>query len=251
MSFSGRKALITGASKGLGKAIANRLASEGCSLKLLSRNEDLLRHEINQLPIINPSQTHEYISFDLNQLASSHSNARESGISELLNDVSILINCAGVTNHSLLYRMDESEILSTININLLAPVLLSRLAYKPMIRSHSKTENIPQILNVSSVLSLTNTYVPGTSVYAASKAGLLGFTTALAAELKGKVRVNALLPGLIQETDMGTSANINDEVGSVTLDSVVSKAVGILSDESINGQCIICDNNPTSKIGLP
>ena len=97
----------------------------------------------------------------------------------------------------------------------------------------------PSILNVSSVLSLTEHVLPGTSVYAASKAGLLGFTKSLSNELKGRIRVNALLPGLVKETDMGM--NVNSGLEQVSLDEVSNKAVQVLSDLSMNGECVVVE----------
>ncbi|KAK6197946.1 uncharacterized protein RJT21DRAFT_122762 [Scheffersomyces amazonensis] len=249
MSFVGRKALVTGASRGLGKAISHKLASQGCSVLLVSRNEDLLRQQVKDLPQLSTSQKHDFVSLDLNDLIISPDKKKH--LSSYLGDVSILVNCAGVTNHSLLYRLEDSEIISTINLNLIAPILLSKLLYKPMLKlskeSINKSQPISQILNISSILSLTETNVPGTSVYSASKAGILGFTKSLSAEFKGKVRVNSILPGLIRDTDMGAGASSSLSDKSISLDHVVSKSMDILLDDSVNGQCIICDNEPTKK----
>ncbi|KAK6456369.1 3-oxoacyl-reductase [Scheffersomyces xylosifermentans] len=252
--FAGQKALVTGASKGLGKAIAEKLASQGCSVTLLARNEELLRKTVESLPLVTSGQTHQVLQFDLlsivNEASKTNNNTR---LATSLDGVSILVNCAGVTTKSLLPKLQNDETLSTLNLNLVAPIILSKLAYIPMLKMSRKllkngTEDSfqsPVILNISSVLSFTNKAVPGTSVYAASKAGLLGFTTALSAEFGGRVRVNALLPGLIPETEMGSASNIEAELGAVSLSKVVDKASEIIGNNKINGQCIICDNDST------
>lgn len=253
VNLIGKKALITGGSKGLGYAISHKLAQLGCSVTLLARNEKLLMKNIRALPIIAPKQEHNYLKCDLLDILNEDKTEKNinlhNEVVKSLTDVSILINCAGVTTHSLLPRISQSDIISTINLNLTAPIVLSKLSCRPMMKASNKTERIigsftkPIILNISSVLSMTSYSLPGTTVYAALKAGILGFTTSLAAELKGKIRVNALLPGLISGTEMGSAANVeNDVFAEVTLEEVVNKAVEIISDDSMNGQGILVNN---------
>ena len=253
MSFIGRKAIITGASKGLGYALSHRLAQLGCSVTLIARNEKLLKTNVDALPVITPFQHHRYMKCDLQDLVNNKLYDRISGdLTNYLSDISILVNCAGITTHKLLPRISTAEIVSTVNLNLMAPIFLSRLSCRPMMKVASKLRtdvvpgsfNKPIILNISSVLSMTDYTLPGTTVYAALKAGLVGFTKSLAAEFKGKIRVNALLPGLIDGTEMGTNAGIyNCELKSVMIDEVVNKAIEVISDDSINGQNVLIDGD--------
>ncbi|ODV78194.1 NAD(P)-binding protein [Suhomyces tanzawaensis NRRL Y-17324] len=252
MELIGHKALVTGASRGLGKAISHELASRGCSVVLLARNKHALRENLLQLPCNSPHQVHLYIDYDLLDVLQEPLDPR---ISEELKGVSALVNCAGISNYVLLPRLMNKYIESTIALNLIAPIVLSKHAYMPMLKSASRISKAPSgtlkrpvILNISSVLSLTDKTLAGTSVYAASKAGLLGFTTSLANELKGKVRVNALLPGLVPGTDMGASAHLDGELGAVTIEDVVKEVARIICDDTVNGECVILDGGNSKFI---
>lgn len=218
-----RKAIITGASKGLGKEIAKSLALQGIHLTLISRDSELLQHNIEKLP---DSYNHKYVPFDLINDDLNH-------LQTEFNNCSILINCAGITNHSLLYNLSQSEIEATLRLNLVVPIVLAKLAYKPMLRIK---EFKPVIINISSILALPQYSLPGTSVYAALKAGLNGFTKSLAHEFRGKVRVNSILPGLMRHTAMGSKVSANIE--PVNISAVVDKVNEVING-SMNGESII------------
>lgn len=241
-----RNAVITGASRGLGQAIAYKLASLGCSVTLISKNRKRLQDSFDNLPIIGHYQKHQMIDFDLEEFGAGKGKQENyEELIQILGNTSILVNCAGATSHRLLTRMKEEEITSLINLNLVAPILLSKLSCVPMMRIKKNALNlsdfVPVIVNISSILSITDHTLPGTSVYAATKAGLLGFTKSLASELRGKVRVNSIMPGLIQETDMGSLVNVN-ELKSVPIETVVDKTIESILDNSLNGECIKAEN---------
>ncbi|CAI5755731.1 unnamed protein product [Candida verbasci] len=223
--FKGQTALITGGSRGIGYALAKRLAKEGATITLLAKNEALLQKSVKQLSTAE-NQQHSYKVQDLLKLASGQSAPNFASYN-------ILVNCAGITNRTLLVRTPKQEIYDTINLNLTAPIILSQLCAKSMLKDKDQPHSI---LNISSMLSVTDIFVPGTSVYAASKAGLLGFTASLASELRGKIRVNSIMPGLVKETDMGSIAA--KSLKPITMDSVITKSIDILYDKTINGQCI-------------
>lgn len=245
--LAGHKALITGASKGVGSAIAQELAQNGCSVTLLARNRQLLTEKCLTLPKVVSKQSHLYIDYDLQDILQ----GPDKRIAESLEGTSILVNCAGITTHSLLPRCADKGIIQTINTNLIAPIILTKMASKPMLASIKQLKNSPVnspvVLNIASVLSLTDTHLKGTTVYAASKAGLLGFTTSLASEFDGKIRLNALLPSLILETEMGARANVLKGVPVVSLKKVVEEALAAITDTTINGQLIVVDSEEDSK----
>lgn len=227
--FKGKTALVTGGSRGIGLAISKKLAIEGAAVSLLARNETILQQSLLELAT-DHGQTHTYHSLDLTSLLLRNPQDLNFG------SPTILVNCAGVTNHSLLLRMTQEEIVNTINLNLTVPILLSQMVVKNMFRQKGSD---PTILNISSVLSMTEHFIPGTSVYAASKAGLLGFTKSLSKELRGKIRINALMPGLVKETDMGNK--VMADINLVLVESVANEAIRILQDTKLNGECIVLD----------
>lgn len=247
MNLLGQRALVTGGSRGLGLAIATSIASRGANVTLVARDEKLLSQLAMSLPVISPSQVHNFISADLIK----YGQDEYPTLTESMKEISILINCAGKANHSLLARASSGSIADTIHLNLTVPILLSKLAVKQMLRKRNASDFKPVIINISSILSVTGTMVPGTTVYAASKAGLVGFTTSLANELRGKVRVNAVLPGLVRETDMGRLFNIDDVVETCTVSEVSQAAMDLIENENKNGQCVICASGVSeSSIGL-
>ena len=231
--FKGQSALITGGSRGIGLAIAKKLAHQGASVTLLANHEAVL-HQSVKLLSTEYNQQHSIQLMDLLQLLKQDYDS--SKLQELLKAHTILVNCAGVTTHTLLQRTTQEQIKETINLNLIVPILLSQLCIKHMMR---RRDHNPSILNIASVLSYTEHVLPGTSVYAASKAGLLGFTKSLANELKGRVRVNSLLPGLVKDTDMGKT--VKGDLKVVSLDHVANKAAEVLIDPSVNGQSIVLE----------
>lgn len=226
----GTKALVTGGSRGLGKAICHGLANQGATVTVLARNASLLQQVVQELPC-DHHQSHQFIPLDLldiNQLTNIETRHFQ--------DVSVLVNCAGMANYHLLSRTSNEEIINTLNLNLLAPMILSKMIYKLMLKLKPSTLK-PSILNVSSVLSLPDYTLPGTAVYAALKAGLNGFTQSLSNEFRGRIRVNAVMPGLIRETDMGSAISYNG-IDPVDIDTVVKGCLDILQNDTINGQCI-------------
>ncbi|CCE72922.1 Piso0_000527 [Millerozyma farinosa CBS 7064] len=239
MRLLGRRAIITGSSRGLGKALAVKLAQEGCSVTAVARNQDLLKNTVEQLPTLGNLQKHKYLSLDLMSLVE---NPRPRELQSALEECNILINCAGQTTHSLLPRLDDQAIVSTINLNLTAPILLTKMFYKSVIKQRSKRETDsfkPSVLNISSILACSSHTYPGTSVYASSKAGVARFTQCLAEELQGRLRVNVILPGLITETDMGSKALIPSPPTPMEL--ILQTAMDIILDESMNSSCIVID----------
>lgn len=236
MSFYGKTALVTGGSRGIGLHIGKRLALKGCNVILLSRSKDVLKHNIkHELPTIDNSQQHSYVVCDLEDTDSIYETVSSSNE---LKKVSILINSAGMSQNSLLANTNAAQVTKILKTNLTSSIVLSQLLIKPLLKNKPSS-----IVNISSVLGLKGT--KGTSVYSASKAGLIGFTRAMAVELGSKdIRVNCISPGLVKETAIGMhAAEFKNALGKyhVPLDDVVSAVEFLLLNESVTGENLVID----------
>lgn len=238
--LAGRRAIVTGASRGIGLSISKTLAELGASVTLVARNSDALYDNVKNMPTPE-NQEHKFVSYNLMELAQGKEPENHSFIMEALNESSILVNCAGTTTNTLLARATERSILDTIGTNLIAPVILSKYAIKPFTKIAKLQDHKPVIVNVASVLSFTGLTSPGTTVYAALKAGLLGFTKSLSGELRGSIRVNAVLPALVRETDMGKTAPAGSKFPVIQMEDAVNNTVELITDESLNGKLLIAD----------
>lgn len=190
--LSEKVALVTGASRGIGKEIALKMASLGAKVAINYANNEGLAQDVANA-IRDMGKEARLYRFDI-------ANAEEvdRACEAIRNDfggLDILVNNAGVAIDGLLLRLKEEELDKQIDINLKGAVHCARAVAKYMIKNRSG-----RIINISSVVGLTGN--AGQTVYCATKAGLIGFTKALALELAGRnVLVNAVAPGFI-ETDM-------------------------------------------------
>lgn len=181
-------AVVTGASQGLGKAMAIALGRSGAKVACVARNADKLAETV--AAIAEAGGIAEAYSCDVQQ--------RES-VDKMVDDVvekweklDILVNNAGITRDTLLPRMSDDEWDDVINTNLRGAFLFSRAASRYMMRAR-----YGRIINISSVSGLIGN--PGQTNYSASKAGLIGMTRSLSRELAGrKVTINAVAPGFIE-----------------------------------------------------
>lgn len=209
-------ALVTGGSRGLGLAIARRLAENHYRVTLLARDRSLLERNVALLNETCPSKTpHDFIACDLGDIEGIEANIPTS----CFETVSTLVNCAGETQRRLLVATKTATIEHIFKVNLIAPTILSRLFSRTMIRNKLPNSNI---LNVSSILAIH--YLPGTAIYSSSKAALNTFSTNLAQELDRdgpSVRVNVLMPGLVRGTSIGESVNV-DKMREFGLDHLVT-----------------------------
>ena len=184
-TLKGRVAVITGAGKGLGKAMALALAEQGCTLALVGRNTDLLT-ECASLCGRNDCRT-ECFQADVTDEAQVI--ALEKAVAEKLGRASILINNAGINIRKAITDFTLAEWRQVIDTNLIGAFLLSR-AFVP----HMRAQKWGRILNLTSIMSHVS--LPQRSAYSASKAGLLGFTKSLALELAPDgITVNGISPG--------------------------------------------------------
>jgi 3-oxoacyl-[acyl-carrier protein] reductase len=183
--LSGMTALVTGASGGIGSAIARALAGRGARLAVSGSNQgklDAFRAELGG--------DHVALAADLSDAAAVDGLVPRTV--EALGKLDILINNAGVTRDNLAMRMKDEEWGDVIRINLEAAFRLSRAALKPMMRAkHGR------IISITSVVGATGN--PGQANYAASKAGIVGMSKALAQEVASRnITVNCIAPGFIR-----------------------------------------------------
>jgi 3-oxoacyl-[acyl-carrier protein] reductase len=183
--LSGMTALVTGASGGIGSAIAKALAGQGARVALSGTREAALGAVAAELG-------GDHVILPCNLADAAAVDALVPSAVEKLGQIDILINNAGVTRDNLAMRMKDEEWDQVIRVNLEAAFRLSRAALKPMMRAR-----FGRIVSITSVVGATGN--PGQANYAASKAGLIGMSKALAQEVASRnITVNCIAPGFIQ-----------------------------------------------------
>jgi 3-oxoacyl-[acyl-carrier protein] reductase len=203
VNLSDQTAIVTGASRGIGRAIAQVLAAAGANVACVARSADKLSE--TAAAIRSAGGTAEVFECDV-----THSESVQQvvdAVTEKWGKLQILVNNAGITRDTLIPRMSDEDWDSVIATNLRGPFLFTRAVTRPMMQAR-----YGRIINISSVSGLTGN--PGQANYAASKAGLIALTRTVAKELAGrKITVNAVAPGFI-ETEM------TEALGPVVLEEV-------------------------------
>ena len=247
-----KRAIVTGGSRGIGRAIVKELASKMCSSILFSDiafvNDDVngcakeLEEEIGLDDV-------KIFGFKADATSLEQAQATIDEAIEKLSGVDILVNNAGITRDNLLLRMSEKDFDDVISTNLKSVFNYTKAVIKPMIQQkHGK------IVNIASVVGLIGN--PGQANYSASKAGVIGFTKSMARELASRnINVNAVAPGFI-ETHM--TAKLDDKQKEQLLSSVPIRRMGKPEDvasvisflcstdaDYITGQVIAIDGGMT------
>ncbi len=187
--LSGKTALVTGAGRGIGRAIAAELAFRGARTLLVARSAEQLESAVQE--IVDAGGEAVAIAADL---TSEEGLQKVAGHPEF-SQVGILVNNAGLTRDTVLLRMKDEQWDQVLNLNLRASFQLTRAAAKGMMKARTG-----RIVNITSVIGIRGN--AGQANYAASKAGLIGFTKSVARELGPRnITVNAVAPGYI-DTEM-------------------------------------------------
>ena len=218
MQLKGKTAIITGSSRGIGKAIAFKLGKMGANIvingsspsdALKKTEEELKEAGINVITVVADVRKNEDVEAMINTAV------------ETFGSLDILVNNAGVTKDKLMMRMTESDWDDVLDINLKGAFLCTKAASKIMMKQRSG-----KIINITSVVGITGN--PSQTNYAASKAGLIGLTKSTAKELASRgINCNAVAPGLI-ETDM--TDVLPDSVKENYLNSIPQKRYGTPED---------------------
>jgi 3-oxoacyl-[acyl-carrier protein] reductase len=207
MRFEGQVAIVTGAGRGIGRAITLRFASEGACVACVSRTEENARKTADEINGIRADAAKAY-AVDVADHAAVHKIGTR--ILEDFGRADILVNNAGVTRDALAMRMSAEDWDAVINTNLRGAFSFTQAFVRTMTKQRSG-----RIINISSVIGLMGN--AGQTNYGASKAGLIGFTKSLARELASRnITVNAVAPGFVL-TDM--TAGLSDQ----TKDAIHSK----------------------------
>ncbi len=242
MKLQGKKAVVTGGSRGIGKAIVLELASQGADVVFTYHSSVEAAAEIEK-----SCSEYGVKVFGFKADAASFQAAIDTiaFAEEKLGGVDILVNNAGITKDGLLLRMSENDFDTVVNANLKSVFNYTKAALKPMMK-----QKFGRIVNISSVVGIIGN--PGQANYVASKAGVIGLTKSNAKELASRnITVNAVAPGFI-ETDMTNKLNDNQKqamLANIPLSRFgtgkdIAKAVSFLVSpdaDYITGQTISVD----------
>lgn len=216
--LEGKVAIITGASRGIGKGIAQVFVAHGATVAFTYVSSD---EKARALETELSSQGGQARGFKSNAAEFDASQKLVDEVMEAFGRVDILVNNAGITRDTLLMRMSEEQWDEVMTVNLKSAFNLTKAVLRPMLKARSGS-----IINMSSVVGVHGN--AGQANYAASKAGLLGFTKSVAAELGSRnIRCNAIAPGFI-ETEM--TAALDEKVVQEWRDGIPLKRGGTTED---------------------
>lgn len=189
--LTGKTAIVTGASRGIGAAIARKLCEAGANVALCSRSAEAVAAIADTLN----SEGYTAISTAADISKKGDVEALIKTVLDKFSQIDILVNNAGITRDTLLMRLQDEDWDAVLQTNLTGTMYCTRAVMRPMLRQRSG-----RIINISSVIGIMGN--PGQASYAAAKAGIIGFTKTIAREVGVRgITVNAIAPGFIT-TDM-------------------------------------------------
>ena len=242
MKLNGKVALVTGASRGIGAAIASKLASLGCDVEInYAGNIQKAEETLNSVKAYG-------VNAQIYQANVANYEEVEAMTKQIIKDfghLDIIINNAGITSDNLMMRMDQDSFDSVIDVNLKGTWNVCKSITRPILKQRSGV-----IINLSSVVGINGNV--GQVNYAASKAGVIGLTKSLAKEFASRnIRVNAVAPGYVK-SDM--TAKLSEEITEKVLENIPLGQLGevediansvafLVSDEAryITGQVLVVD----------
>ncbi len=241
MEFKDKIVLITGSTRGIGKEIAKSFAQNGATSIIVGRNENVAKEVQKEI---------EAEGFNADAYGCDVTNTEN--VAKIINKIldkhkgiDILVNNAGITKDNLLLRMSENDWNDVLNINLKGVFICTKAVSKVMLKARKG-----KIISISSIIGITGN--GGQANYAASKAGIIGFTKSVAQELASRgITANAIAPGYIR-TDM--TSELNEKTRDLLLKSIPLGRLGEASDvaqaclfiasskaDYITGQTIVVD----------
>ena len=228
--MSNKTAIVTGGTRGIGKAIVLELAKSGCNVAFnYSKSDDLAKELVKEIEALGVKAVAK--KADVSDFESAKDMIKE--VKDEFGQIDYLVNNAGITRDKLLALMKENDWDDVININLKSVYNFSKAVIMTMIKQKSGN-----ILNITSVSGIAG--VAGQANYSASKAGMIGFTKALAKEVgKAKINVNAIACGFI-ETDM--TSELPEEYKQKMIDMTALKRFGTTDDVAKTAKFLLSDD---------
>ena len=233
MQFKGKIVLVTGSTRGIGKAVAETFAQQGATVIIIGRNQEQASQtaaEIVQKGFLADGYACDVTSLEqvqetVNKLLDKHK------------AIDILVNNAGITRDNLLFRIDDNDWDEVLKVNLKGAFNVTKVVARSMLKAKSG-----KIISIASVIGITGN--AGQSNYAASKAGIIGFSKSVAKELASRgITVNVVAPGYIR-TDM--TDKLPEAVQQKVLEAIPLKKFGLASD--VAGVCLFLASSAADYI---